>query len=223
MDWSEKIEQYKLDTRVSEIHRKFSGSEYQPDMSLSTEIRGLLSFTSRHGKDRVINGPEDLATAEQILNEVNQYRDRAIEIHLSCLGKAAELERAYQIIEQVVLVQPEIQGRGATDKVKDAIVGQVAGYIGDIFSQWKSLLKQSEILFKNCRSVYDNINLQVEVAKQMWFQERNPNGLTPQPPTGYRTMMSGGDDQQTTTETVSGSGYSKRPAQPLAGKLNTRA
>lgn len=213
MDWSTKIKDYMEEPRIMLLHRKFQSSQYKADPSLSDELLGLLAFTTRHGKDRTINGPEDLATAEQILNEVNRYRDRAIEIHLSCLPIKAELDRGYQIIEQWVLIQPEIQGRGATESVKAAIVGQVADFIGDRISEWDCVLTQSEMLWRNCKAVYDNIHLQVETAKQMWFQDRSlSNSLDPMP--DKRAAMTEGSGSETTHV-----GQSTRTTGPLASKM----
>ena len=127
-----------------------------------------MAFTSRTAKDRVIHGPEDLAVAEQLLNEINQYRDRAVEIHLSCIAQKAEIDLCHSLIRRILLLKPEVQAK--TVAIQTAIVGVVADEVEALQSQWDTLLQQSEFLFKNCRFAFDNIHLQVDVAKQIWFQ-----------------------------------------------------
>lgn len=190
-DWEERVALYREEPRIKALIERMSAASYQADMSLSDEIRTLLAFTARHAKDRVINGPEDLGTAEQILNEINQYRDRSVEIHLSCISAKGEFERALSWIRQILFLKPEVQAK--TESVKAAIAGICAFEMENSLSDWTILFKQSEILIKNCKSVYDNIDLQVEVAKQMWFQrQRVDQNADPTAPTGSAAATHGG-------------------------------
>lgn len=183
VDWEEHVRAYREDERIRGVIERMTGPTYRADMTLSVEIRTLLAFTARHAKDRMIRGPEDLETAEQILNEINQYRDRAVEIHLSCIEAKGEMERALSWVRQILFLKPEVQAK--TESVKSAIAGVCAFEIEDSLSQWTILHKQSEVLIKNCKAVYDNIDLQVEVAKQMWFQrQRVDANMDPAPPAG---------------------------------------
>lgn len=170
MDWTEQTAEYKKEERIANILASMRLPQFQPDMSLSTELRGLLAFTSRTSKDRIISGPEDLAVAEQLLNEINQYRDRAVEIHLACIAQKAEIDLCYSMIRRILLLKPEVQSK--TVAIQTAIVGVVADEVESLQSRWDTLLQQSEFLFKNCRLAFDNIHLQVDVAKQMWFQRQ---------------------------------------------------
>lgn len=168
MDWQDQIDGYKKEQRIAQILATASFPAYQPDMSISDELKQLLAFTSRTSKDRVINGPEDLATAQQLLNEINQYRDRAVEVHLSCMRYKTEVDLLCSMVRRILLLKPEVEKK--TVALQNAIVGSVSADLEAIQARWETLLEQSKFLWQNCRSAYDNISTQIEVAKQIWYQ-----------------------------------------------------
>jgi len=187
-DWETHVDGYRLEPRITAVLTGLCRPVFKADPSLSNEIKQLTVFAvAAEATAKHIRGPHDLDAAQSAINEIQSYRDRAVMIWLNAVEIKGKLDRGWYIIQQILYMKAEVQVKNQA--VRDAIVGQTAREIEDMSSEWEVIVKQSELLIRNCRDAYNAVHTQVEIAKQMWFQGLRVDASAE--PTGQERSSSG--------------------------------
>lgn len=168
--WEQAIEDYRNDERILSILNAARSKNMQPDPSISDEMRTLLVFTMKaEQKARKINGPQDLENAQQSLNEIQTYRDRATEICLDCMARKGVLDHYERLANSIITIRPEVQTK--TEGVRKAVLTYALEELIEAIAKWDSIKDQAELVVKNCRDAYFTIQAQAEIAKLMWYRD----------------------------------------------------
>jgi hypothetical protein len=169
--FEDRQELLKQDERVAKIRKSFKDKKesLKPDMNQLDELKGLLLFSSESRDKFKIDSPEDLNHAQDCLNELQAYRDRATLIQLGAKRKLHELSMHRELMyDSMLLISDEFLKLAEGLRTRHAIM-----MLGSTFrtysEEWNLIEETADLVLKNCKACYEIVAKQSDVARTMWF------------------------------------------------------